>query len=337
LKVGIIGCGLQGLRRAKAVIENDDELVIVSDLSRERADVLASQMKTTASYDWQDVVRSSDIETVIVCSPNSFHAQMTISALEKGKHVLCEKPLSTSARSAKDMVEAATKHERVLKCGFNHRHHLGVLQSKKWVNEGLIGQISFLRCRYGTAGRVGYDKEWRADPNISGGGELVDQGVHVIDLLRWFAGEFEETVGFTNRSFWDMAPVEDNAFALLRTTKGVVASMHVSWTQWRNLFSFEVFGKDGYVIVDGLGGSYGTEKAILGKRSFSEPFKEEIIDFRADDSSWKLEWREFIDSIKFKRQPIGNGIDGYEALKVVEAIYKSGKTGKVEKISEGSE
>lgn len=321
-RVAIIGCGLQGLRRAKALKDNGDELVIVADVDKKRADLLSSQMDCKASNNWQEVVLSKNVDAVIVCSPNNLHAKMSIAALENNKHVLCEKPMGTSFKETKQIVEAAKLTGKTLKCGFNHRHHPGISQIKKWFDEGSIGELSFMRCRYGTCGRVGYDKEWRAIPEISGGGELVDQGPHVLDLFNWFTGGFSEVTGFTSTSYWN-SPVEDNAFGLLRTFKGQIATMHVSWTQWTNLFSFEVFGKDGYLKVEGLGGSYGVEKAILGKRSFVDPFTEQVIDYRGEDVSWRNEWREFKDALQNNRMPLGSGSDCLEAIRLVHAIYQS--------------
>jgi len=133
------------------------------------------------------------------------------------------------------------------------------------LERGELGSVYFSRCIYGHGGRPGYEKEWRASKEICGGGELLDQGVHVVDLFRWFMGDFVEAFGYTPTYFWDME-VEDNGFAVFRTEKGQTASMHTSWTQWKNRFTFEVFGEAGYLIVDGLGGSYGVETLTVGKR-----------------------------------------------------------------------
>lgn len=166
------------------------------------------------------------------------------------------------------MVAAARDNRVKLKGGFNHRHHPGIKQAKTWVNQGLIGELISIRCQYGIGGRPGYDKEWRADAKVAGGGQLMDQGMHLLDLCRWFMGDFNEAFGFLATSYWDMAPLEDNAFALLRTQKGKIASMHASWTQWKNQFIFEVFGKDGYVIVDGLGEATARKKQSWVKEFF---------------------------------------------------------------------
>ena len=140
--------------------------------------------------------------------------------------------------------------------------------------------------------------------------------------------EFSEAFAYLSSSFWEMGSMEDNAFVLLRTAGGQVASLHASWTEWKNQFSFEVFGKEGYVKVEGLSGSYGTERAVLGRRSQSAPFRERVIEFRGGDRSWTDEWREFVAAIREEREPLGNGGDGLMAARMVEALYQSARTGR---------
>ncbi|NQT74341.1 MAG: Gfo/Idh/MocA family oxidoreductase [Chloroflexi bacterium] len=324
IKVGIVGAGRQGHRRAAVLKEHDDSLlVLVADNDIKAARLLADKMGCEATTDWEEVVKREEINAVLVCTPPQLHIPVSLAAIENGKHVLCEKPLARNPEEAAEMVAAAQDNGMKLKCGFNLRHHPGIKQAREWVEQGVIGELNFIRCRYGIGGRPGYDKEWRADPEIAGGGQLMDQGMHALDLSRWFMGEFNEAIGFLSTSFWDVAPLEDNAFALLRTDKGQVSSIHASWTQWKNLFSFEVYGNDGYVMVDGLGGSYGTEKVTLGKRIFLKPFQEETIEFRGEDRSWDKEWNEFVTAINENREPLGNGYDGLQALKLAYTIYES--------------
>ena len=332
MKIGIIGAGLQGRRRAQAVKQFGDELVIIASGHWDRAKLLADEMGCQAATSWEEVVERQDLEVVVVCTPPHLHTPMSIAAMKNGKHVLCEKPLARNPEEAKAIVDTARENGVKLKGGFNLRHHPGMRQARDWTDKGLIGEPILLRLRYGIGGRPGYEKDWRARPEISGGGQLMDQGMHVLDLSRWFIGEFSEASGFIDTSFWDIAPLEDNAFALLRTAQGRVASLHVSWTQWKNLFSFEIFGCDGYIIVEGLGGSYGVEWAALGKRAFLEPFKEEIIEFRGGDRSWNDEWEEFITAIREEREPEGNGYDGLRAVELAYAIYESARKGCVVKL-----
>jgi len=324
MKIGIIGAGLQGKRRARVLKQfNDTELILVADANLTTAKSLADSMECKATANWEDVIALNDLDVIIICTPPNTHAAISIAALEQGKHVLCEKPLARTVDEATQMVAAARKNAVKLKSGFNLRHHSGIQQVKKWFDEGLIGTPTFIRCRYGIGGRPGYERDWRMNPEISGGGQLMDQGMHALDLARWFLGDFSEVFGMLETAYWDIAPIEDNAFVLLRTEKGQVASLHASWSEWKNLFSFEIFGKDGYATVEGLGGSYGVEKAIIGKRAFLMPFKEEIIEFRGEDLSWQREWEEFVRAIKDNSEPLGNGLDGLQALMLAEAIYDS--------------
>ncbi len=329
MRAGIVGAGLQGNRRAEAIKRSGiGEVVIVADLNADRARQLGMKAGCPSTTHWEEVTESDDIQVVLVCTPPHLHADIGVPALRSGKYVLCEKPLARTVAEAQLMVEAARAGGARLKCGFNHRHHPGVQQGGKWLEQGLIGRPIFLRSCYGIGGREGYEKEWRANAEIAGGGQLMDQGMHILDLSRWFLGDFQEVCAMLQTAFWDIAPTEDNAFALLRSQSGAVASLHASWTQWKNLFFIEVFGQDGYIRTEGLGGSYGQEKAILGYRDFSKPFTEEIIEFRGEDRSWLDEWQEFASAIREDREPLGNGADGLEALRLAEAIYQSTSIGR---------
>ena len=328
LKVGLIGAGLQGKRRSpvlKQLLGN--ELVMVASKNIEESAKIAESFNCEATDRWQDIIERNDINAVLICTPPNLHAEMSIAAMNTGKHVLCEKPLANTVEEANAMIDAARNNNVTLKCGFNHRHHPAIHKAKESFENGIIGEINYIRCVYGICGRPGYEKEWRADPNVISGGHLMEQGIHAIDLFRWFLGDFDKVSGYTSTRFWEMSPLEDNAFAILRTTKGQIASLHSSLTQWKNQFIFEIFGQDGYIIIEGLGGGYGTEKLTIGKRAFYEPFKDETTEFRGSDISWLEEWKEFMQAIAEKREPIGSGYDGLEALKLVNAIYQSANKG----------
>ena len=335
MRVGVIGCGLIGRRRATVVQESaGDELVIVADVDRMRAEEVARENGCLMTTDWREVASRYDLDAVIVSTTNDWLAPISIAAARNGKHVLCEKPLGRNPEESWQMVEAARANKVKLKTGFNHRHHAAIWKARELFDQGAIGEIYFIHCRYGHGGRPGYDNEWRANPEISGGGELLDQGIHALDLFRWFLGDFGEVVGFAVTSFWN-TPVEDNAFALLRTAEGQVASLHASWTQWKNLFSFEVSGRDGYLIVEGLGGSYGLESLIWGKRlPQSGPPEEKRFEFSGPDVSWKEEWCEFVTAIREDREPLGNGYDGWKALTLAYAVYESAATGRIVKLTD---
>jgi predicted dehydrogenase len=326
VKVGLIGAKLQGLRRAP-VIQNfsGTELVVISAAHKESAQTLANKFGCEVAVDWETVVKRSDLDAVVVCTPPHLHAQISIAAIESGKHVLCEKPLARTLQEAEAMVKAAKANHVKLKCGFNHRYHPGVQKARELLDQGRIGEPCFIRCRYGIGGRPGYEKEWRANPEMVGGGQLMEQGIHALDLSRWFLGEFREVSAFVANYFWKTEPLEDNAFVLLRTENGKMASMHSSLTQWKNMFSFEVFGSEGYIDVEGLGGSYGNERLVFGQREFLKPFAQEVVEFRGEDCSWYEEWKEFVACIEEDREPSGSGYDGLVAMRLVNAAYESAR------------
>jgi predicted dehydrogenase len=326
LRIGIVGAGLIGNKRAEAIADiGQDRIIGVADIDIDRAKTLAAKHSCRATADSQGLISSSDVDVVVVATVNKHLAPITIAAIKNGKHVLCEKPLGRNADEADLMVQQAKQNAVILKTGFNHRCHPAIAKAKQLTDKGEIGRIMFLRCRYGHGGRPGYEREWRADKDLCGGGELLDQGVHVVDLFRWFAGDFNEAFGYTQTCFWNMQ-VEDNAFAMFKNKAGVIATMHTSWTQWKNLFSFEVFGDLGYLIIDGLGGSYGVETLKFGRRNpKGGPPDEQIEQFTGPDVSWRLEWTEFTRAIDERRQPVGNGIDGWQANRMIEAVQRSAR------------
>lgn len=333
LNIAIIGAGLIGRKRAKVISKDKHStLKVICDISKEKAENLSFEFGGKAESNWHEVVRQNGIDVIVVSTFNKYLAPISIAALKNHKHALCEKPLGRNVREAKTMLEAAESSKRLLKTGFNHRFHPAVEKAKMLFDKGEIGDLCFLRCRYGHGGRIGYEKEWRANKHFCGGGELLDQGVHVLDLFRWFAGDFKEVFCYTSTYFWDMK-VEDNAFAIFKNKNGVIATMHTSWTQWKNIFSYEIFGKNGYLIIEGLGGSYGKEILKIGRRNPNGGVPlEEIFEFKEDDVSWEKEWHEFISAIKEKRRPSGDAWDGYQVNKMIEAAYKSSKINKLVKI-----
>ena len=333
MRVGIVGAGLQGKRRARALKELDDnQLIIVADTNQDAAMHLAKDMDCQATTRWEEVVDCKEVDIVLVCTPPHLHSVISIASMRNGKHVLCEKPMGRNPEEAEQILNVARQTGMKLKCGLNLRHHPGIRQAWQWFNEGLIGEIHFIRCHYGIGGRPNYHQEWRAKVEISGGGEVMDQGIHALDLCRWFLGDFSEVFGMLSTHFWDIAPLEDNAFILLRSKKEQIASINVSWTQWKPSFSFDILGNDGYISLDGLGGVYGVERVRKGKRAFLEPFQEEVVEFPGEDLSWQEEFNVFISAIKENREPIGNGVDALEALKLARFVYQSAQKKEVVKI-----
>ena len=217
----------------------------------------------------------------------------------------------------------AARHSGALvRVGFNHRYHRAFQEARRLVDAGELGELMFIRARYGHGGRIGYDREWRAKPELSGGGELIDQGVHLIDLARWFLGDFKTVAGYAGTWYWDM-PVDDNGFLLLRTDNNKVAFLHASCTEWKNTFSFELYGRLGKIDINGLGGSYGVER-IAFYRMLPEmgPPETVIKEYPMQDNSWDIEMAEFLEDIRQNRMPDPGLTDAQAALQVVEHIYK---------------
>jgi predicted dehydrogenase len=320
MRVAIIGCGLIGRKRARAL--GDSRLVAVADRDPTRAQELAAEHPGCVAAEWQRVVSRDDIDVVIVATTNDALASVTQAAVQRGKHVLVEKPAARSAAELAPLVERARASKVVVKVGFNHRFHPALQKARTLFDEGAIGPLMYLRARYGHGGRLGYEREWRADPAVAGGGELLDQGVHLIDLARWFAGEFAECGGHVGTFFWDMA-VEDNGFVFLKTARGQVAWLHASCTEWKNLFCFEVFGRHGKLQVDGLGGSYGVERLSFYRMlPQMGPPETTIWEYPGADDSWAAEFAHFVDCIARGRRPSGTLEDASAALEIIGRIYE---------------
>ena len=330
MRVGIVGAGLIGRKRAQALLDSHDHVTAAADTDRDRLAAFCRDFPCRGYLSWEEMLDIESLEAVVIATPNKFLAPVLKKAAGRGLHVLCEKPLGRNPEESKSMVKACRDHGVVLKTGFNHRHHPAIWKAHEIVESGTIGRLFFLRARYGHGGRPGYDKEWRGDPDLAGGGELLDQGVHVVDLFRWFAGDFAEAFGWVQRYFWEVGPLEDNGFALFKTETGIVAEMHTSWTNWKNVFSFEVFGEKGFVAIEGLGGSYGRETLVKGiRKPQSGPPDVEMVEFEGPDRSWVEEWAEFRSAIEEGREPLAGGKDGLEAVRMVYAVYESNRTGKI--------
>ncbi len=200
--MAIVGCGLIGQKRARAL--SGARVIACCDIVGERAQSLARAHGATFCDDWRDAVARDDVDLVIVATTNDMLAPVSLAAIEAGKHVLVEKPAARSATDIEPLIEAARRRDVRVRVGFNHRYHPALLKTREIVDSGALGDLMFVRARYGHGGRIGYDQEWRANPEKSGGGELIDQGVHVIDLARWFLGEFTSVDGFAATYFWDM-------------------------------------------------------------------------------------------------------------------------------------
>jgi predicted dehydrogenase len=323
MNYAIIGCGLIGKKRL-AGLPAGSKLAVACDTNPSRAEELvklAGYGRATTSF--QEAVSDPAVDAVIVAVINNALAPVTAAAIRAGKHVLVEKPAAITLKEVEELIALETEHRVCVRVGFNHRYHRAFQKAREIFHSGVMGELMFIRGRYGHGGRIGYDKEWRADPKLSGGGELIDQGVHLIDLASWFMGDFATIEGHAATYFWDM-PVDDNAFMSLRTAKGQTAWLQVSCTEWKNMFSFEIYGRHTKLIIEGLGGSYGMEKLYHYQMKPEMGIPDTTVhEYPGPDESWRVEMTEFENDVKLKRTPEAGLAAARVAMQVVEKIYSN--------------
>lgn len=325
IRVGIVGFGKVGRLRAGAIVRHPSmNLVAVADPSG-RFDGLPEACRRLARV---EQVLKAGVDAVFVCTPNDVTADIAVAALEAGCHVFCEKPPGRNRADARKICAAADQHpSQKLKFGFNHRYHDAVREALAMVQSGMLGRLLWMRGVYGKSGGMGFEQNWRSKREIAGGGILLDQGIHMLDLFRAFCGDFDEVKSLVGNSFWKI-DVEDNAFALLRNREGQVAMLHSSSTQWKHTFSLEIFLSEGYIAVNGILSStrsYGRETLIVARRQFEpngypEGTPREEITYFDEDRSWAREVEEFADAIVHD-QPVTIGT-AEDALRVMELVFR---------------
>jgi predicted dehydrogenase len=334
LRVGIIGAGLIGFKRARAIMELRTDVVAgVCDLDLNRAKQLAELTGAKVYGSWREMVKDPKIDCVVVAAYHLDLPKMSIAALRNGKHVLAEKTLGWDEKDAKGVYLASKKAKKVLKVGFNHRFHPAIFKAHQLFSRGQIGEIMYIRAAYGHGGRKNYGLEWRLQKKYTRGGEMYDQGSHMTDLSLWFLGKFDKVFGNAKNYFWKQTSLEDNAFCQLVTKKGQISSFHVSLTQWKNHFAFEIYGTKGYLLIHGLGRSYGVETLTLGtKVGLGQVPEEKTWKFEGEDISWKGEWKEFKRAVLTGLPVMSSGEENVEVLKVIDGLYESNRTGKTVKL-----
>jgi predicted dehydrogenase len=329
INVGIVGLGKMGDIRA-SVLQRRSDVTLVAGADPDQARH-AQYPGVDCHADYRRVVGSPDVDAVFVCTPNRYTADVVVAALEAGKHVFCEKPPGRDRADVERIIEAERRAGGlVLKFGFNHRYHAGIQEARRILDGGRLGSIIWARGIYGKGGGLGFENGWRSARDKSGGGILLDQGIHMLDLLRLFLGEFVEIKSMVTTAFWK-ADVEDNAFALLRDAQGRIAFLHSSSTQWKHRFLLELYTTDGFLSVNGILSStrsYGDETITIAHRRFDDTVaigkpREETVYFDTDPS-WALEVGEFIDAVQGKR-PLehGTSADAVAAMDLVYRIYEA--------------
>jgi predicted dehydrogenase len=361
LNVAIIGCGAVGQREAVAVSAIADlRLVAISDFApafRHLALEMGSRYGCDTVHDWRHLVERNDIDIVVVATPNVFHREMSIEAMKHGKHVVCEKPLATTPEDAEEIVGTARGTGARLMTNLNHRAHDHMRRAREILAEGCIGRPILFRGRIGHGRFVvgaspgGPDRfaatgVWNLDAAQSGGGTLIDDGVHLLDLARWFMGtDFVEARCSLTRNFDiceespDDTPhvirrgeCEDNVVGLLRTADGRIASIHSSWTHWQGYLSLEVVGTHGTLLVDNDRLQAQVSSSVFERHGDASATTIEMPALVKPDPSWRRHLEEIRDAIREERDPVPSGYDGLRAARMVHALYRSGASGKAEPI-----
>jgi predicted dehydrogenase len=332
IKIAIIGMGKMGRIRKQTIDDHPGcEVCAMCDVNPE---ISSAYPGIPFETDWKATLDHNP-DAVMVCTYNNAIPEIVCEALDRGMHVFSEKPPGRSVGDVKQMVQAEKNaHDRVLKFGFNHRFHYGVMEAKAIVDSGRYGKLLWARGIYGKAGGLTFENSWRSDKDMAGGGILLDQGIHMVDLLRYFLGEFVEVKSYVQNCFWKGMPLEDNAFALMKTNEDKVGMLHSSATQWKHKFSLDLFMEDGYLCINGILSStrsYGDESITFARKQFEDCAsamgkpREEIIYFDRDDS-WKHELDEFIKCIQGKNSvSVGNSTDALRVMELIEMIYEADK------------
>ncbi|MGH2693113.1 MAG: Gfo/Idh/MocA family protein [Actinomycetota bacterium] len=323
--VAVIGCGLIGNKRI-AALPQGTRLVSVTDLDRSRAEKAAAQVpyEVQVADSAEEAVAADGADLAVVAVVHADLAAATLVALEAGCHVLVEKPGGRALEDLEVIQEGAARSRRRVRVGFNHRFHPGVLKARELLRGDDAGELIYVRARYGHGGRPGYESEWRSNREVSGGGELLDQGMHLIDLTRFLIGDVDLAFVELRTDFWKTS-VEDNAYLALRPRAGGFAWLHTSWTEWKNIFSLEIAHARRKIEMFGLGGSYGTER-LTCYQMLPEmgPPATTAWEWPQPDRSWARELEDFISTLRDGTEGIGaEPADAAAAFAIVEEAYET--------------
>jgi predicted dehydrogenase len=329
LRIGIVGYGKMGkLRQDRMERLGRGRVVAVCD-PYARPNELGDGIRVYQS--WQDLVTQPDLDAVFIATANAYNPPVTMAAMEAGKHVFCEKPPTLTSDQMVEVVRVEERTGQKLMYGFNHRHHGAVKHIRGLINSNQFGRILWMRGRYGKSVDADFLSSWRANKELSGGGIMIDQGIHMLDLMLYFGGPFDEVQAMVSSLYWHQPGIEDNVFANFRNSKtGLVASLHSTMTQWRHLFSLEVFLECGYMVLNGLktsSNSYGQEQLSVAMNRSKAPAAswedEERLTYETD-TSWETEMRIFFDAIE-KGTPIesGNSAQALEVMRLIDRIYSN--------------
>ncbi|MEN6521447.1 MAG: Gfo/Idh/MocA family oxidoreductase [Armatimonadota bacterium] len=330
MRFAVIGCGEAGSRRAAAIDSVESaEVIVCVDMVRSRAENLARRFGADSSTDWRSSIVRADVDAVVIATSNNLHAAIALASAEAGKHILCERPLARNPSEGARMIGAAQEYKVRLRTGFSRRYHPAVIKTRNIINEGRIGRILFIRGRTSRGGYTERPADWMVDCELSGGGTLLDNGMDLIDLCRFFMGDFKQVTGRAAALMLPIEPCEDNAFAILTTSDNRSAIIHSSWTDCVGYLSMDLSGTEGYIKLD-----YDNATVTVGlKPGEVGAGLEEVFDLSLEpDRSLAMEVEDMVHAVAEGRRPMETGLDGQEALTIAHAVYRSSDTGTVVRV-----
>lgn len=327
IKIGVIGYGKMGKIRTQCIDKHD-----LSVVKKVYDNNIEDSIPYEIAKNSDEIIGDSNLDAVIICTPNHLNKSLTIDALRSGKHVFCEKPPAFDSKDMQEIIKFEYNSGKKLMYGFNHRHHGSIQKIKSIIHKGEMGKVLWMRGRYGKSVDSSFYEAWRSKKEQVGGGILLDQGIHMLDLFLYLGGDFDEVKAFVSNLYWKELDLEDNVFAIMKNTQtGMVASLHSTMTQWRHLFSLEIFLESGYLVLNGLktsSGTYGDEILSIAKNRSTAPAAtwedEERFSFH-ENISWQSEINHFIDCINTDDNiSLGNSNDALKLMELIDSIYLEG-------------
>lgn len=323
MRVGIVGFGAVGKKRFSCLIDRSDVSVVwVCDRTLTDAD---GRINSIPTFSDPNDINVDSVDVVFICLPNFYAAEETKRFLSAGKHVFCEKPPGRTVNDVQQMIELERNNPGIkLMFGFNHRYHRSVQEALKLFQLGKIGELVCLRGFYGKSNVITFGQDdWRTRHMEAGGGILLDQGIHMVDLIRLFSGDFYDVKSYVQNTFWNFE-VEDNVHAIMQTEDGVIATLNSSATQWQHTFNLEIVGSLGTFSLQGLltsSKSYGQETLTVYENMCDGKGRPvETVYKYEDDPSWQEEVDSFLDYVKYDKNVVMGS--SYDALKTMELIFR---------------
>ncbi|MDD3375229.1 MAG: Gfo/Idh/MocA family oxidoreductase [Candidatus Omnitrophica bacterium] len=325
INFGIVGYGKMGKIRYETLSEMDG--CCVKSIYEAAEGVEFPEDVTIARFP-DDIFTNPDIDAVVISTPNHFIKEYVVKSLEQGKHVFAEKPPGRDLEEVCAMREALNKaKDSKLMFGFNHRHHESMIKAKSLIDSGEYGKVLWMRGRYGKSVDDTFFGNWRSKKDLAGGGIFLDQGIHMLDLFLMFCKDFDEVKALVSNLYWHL-DIEDNVFAIFHNKEGQVASLHSTMTQWRHIFSLEIFLEHGYMTINGLktsSNSYGDEILTVAKNRSLPPaasWTDEEKHAYHVDTSWKTELEIFVDAVANNKDiSVGSIDDAVKLMTLVEKVY----------------